>query len=135
MLVDHNRLSQLPYMSVQRAVGHSDKAISDTQFWLQEHLSQPITIATMASHCAMSQRTFIRRFKLAVGITPAHYLQQLRIDSAKGLLENTNYSLDKIIGLVGYDDLSAFRRTFTKRVQLTPQAYRKAFATKLMAAH
>lgn len=130
MLIDHNRLSQLPFMSVQKAIGHNDKAISDTQYWLQGHLAKPITIANMADHSAMSQRTFIRRFKLAVGMTPVSYLQQLRMETAKGLLENTSYSLEQIIDKVGYDDLSAFRRAFVKRVQLTPQAYRKSFAAK-----
>lgn len=128
MLLDNNRLSQLPYMSVQRAMGHNDKAISDCQYWLQEQLANPINIEQMAQYCAMSQRTFIRRFKEAVKMTPASYLQQLRVDSAKQLLENTNYNLEKIVSKVGYDDVSAFRRVFTKLVHLTPQAYRKSFS-------
>ena len=128
MLVDNNRLSQLPFMNVQRALGHTDKAISDCQYWLQERLAQNVSLDDMAQYCTMSQRTFIRRFKAAVKTTPASYLQQLRIDATKQLLENTNHTVEHIVNQVGYEDVSAFRRLFSKHVQLTPQAYRKSFA-------
>lgn len=128
LLVDNNRLSQLPYMTVQTAVGHKDKAIADCQSWLQSHLSEPIELQDMADYCVMGKRTFIRRFKKAVLLTPASYLQQLRIDAAKRYLENTNHPLEQIIGLVGYDDISAFRRVFHKSTELTPAAYRKKFS-------
>ena len=127
LLVDNNRLSQLPYMSVQRAQGHKDKAISDCQYWLHERLANSISIKDMSEYCAMSERTFIRRFKAAVKMTPLSYLQQLRVDAAKQLLENTNLSLELIVNQVGYDDVSAFRRLFTKFTQLTPRAYRSSF--------
>jgi len=128
LLVDNNRLSQLPYMNVQRALGHKDKAISDCQYWLQHHLAQSISIKDMSEYCAMSERTFIRRFKAAVRMTPSSYLQQLRVDAAKQLLENTDLSLERIVNKVGYDDVSAFRRLFTKLTQLTPRGYRSSFA-------
>jgi len=127
MLLDNNRLSQLPYMSVQSAIGHNDKVISDCQYWLQERMAQPISIKEMSEYCTMTQRTFIRRFKAAVGTTPGSYLQRLRVDVAKQLLANTNLSLELIVNKVGYDDVSAFRRLFSKLTQLSPRAYRSAF--------
>ena len=129
MLVDNNRVSQLPYMSVQAAVGHQDQAIADCQYWLQSHLAEPIDLQTMADRCAMSKRTFIRRFKKAVALTPASYLQQLRIDAAKRYLEHTDKTLEQIIEAIGYDDLSAFRRVFQKLTSVTPGAYRRRFAS------
>jgi len=128
LLIDNNRLSQLPYMSVQRAMGHKDKAISDCQYWLQQHLARSISIKDMSEYCAMTERTFIRRFKAAVTMTPSSYLQRLRVDAAKQLLENTDLSLERIVNKVGYDDVSAFRRLFTKLTQLTPRAYRSSFS-------
>lgn len=131
LLLDNNRLSQLPYMSAQGALGHNDKAIAKCQYWLQEHLSHSITIKTMSEQCALSERTLIRRFKAATGVTPLSYLQQLRVDAAKQLLENTNLALEHIVAQVGYDDVSAFRRLFTKLTQLTPRAYRSSFSQKI----
>lgn len=130
MLLDNNRMSQLPYMTVQSAVGHNDQAISDCQFWLQENLVSAISIKDMSEYCAMSERTFIRRFKAAVGLTPGSYFQQLRVDAAKQLLTNTNLALEAIVSKVGYDDVSAFRRLFTKLTQLSPRAYRVSFSTQ-----
>jgi len=127
LLLDNNRMSQLPYMRAQGALGHSDKAIASCQYWLQERLSQSITIKAMSDQCALSERTLIRRFKAATGVTPLSYLQQLRVDAAKQLLENTNLTLENIVTQVGYDDVSAFRRLFTKLTQLTPRAYRSSF--------
>lgn len=128
MLLDYNRLSQLPYMSVQGVLGHNDSAIAKCQYWLQENLSQKITIKTMSQQCALTERTLIRRFKAATGLTPLSYLQQLRVDAAKQLLEKTNLTLEKIVTRIGYDDASAFRRLFTKLTQLTPRAYRHSFS-------
>lgn len=130
MLIDNNRVSQMPYMSVQTTVGHNDKVISDCQFWLQENLASPISVKGMSEYCAMSERTFIRRFKAAVGIPPGSYLQQLRVDAAKQLLANTSLALGTIVSKVGYDDVSAFRRLFTKLTQLTPRAYRVSFSAR-----
>ncbi|PKF56396.1 hypothetical protein CW748_10615 [Alteromonadales bacterium alter-6D02] len=129
MLVDQNRSSQLPYMSVQHTLRHKDKEIADCQHWLTRHLNRPLSVEDMANYCGLSIRTFIRRFKSAVKVTPASYLQRLRIDKAKQLLENTNQSLEQITTQIGYDDISAFRRAFTKQVSLSPQAYRRSFST------
>lgn len=130
MLIDHNRTSQLPYMSVQSSLGHNDQAISECQYWLQERINQSMTIKEMSQQCALSERTFLRRFKAATGLTPLNYLQRLRVDAAKQLLENTNLSLENIVNQIGYEDVSAFRRLFTKLTQLTPRAYRQSFGLK-----
>jgi transcriptional regulator GlxA family with amidase domain len=110
-------------MSVQSLLGHNDKAIAKYQYWLQESLGQKITIKTMSPQCALTERTLIRRFKAATDLTPLSYLQQLRVDAAKQLLE-------KIVTWIGYGDASAFRRLFTKSTQLTPRAYRHSFSNK-----
>lgn len=50
----------------------------------------------MSQQCALTERTLIRRFKTATGVTPLSYLQQLRVDAVKQLLENTNLTLEKL---------------------------------------
>jgi transcriptional regulator GlxA family with amidase domain len=63
---------------------------------LQASLSHKITIEAMSQQCALTERTLIRRFKTATGVTPLSYLQQLRVDAVKQLLENTNLTLEKL---------------------------------------
>lgn len=127
LLVDNNRLSQLPYMQYLPVVKHKDSVISKCQDWIQSNLNKPISLEDMAEIAAMSKRNFIRRFKKAVGETPLSYLQRLRIETAKRYLETTDLHMDQIIEKVGYEDSSAFRRVFQKITSLTPSAYRNKF--------
>ncbi len=128
MLVNSNRLSQLPYMQFPLAIQHQDMVIAKCQEWIQSNLSINVSLEDMANKCAMSKRNFIRRFKKAVGETPAFYLQKLRIEAAKRYLESTNLKLEQIIEKVGYEDSSAFRRVFQKQTSLTPTGYRNKFS-------
>ena len=75
----------------------------------------------------MSRRTFERRFKAATGDTPLFYLQRIRVEAAKRMLENGGLSFDEITYQVGYEDSSSFRKVFSKQTGLQPSAYRKKF--------
>ena len=128
LLVDNNRLSQMPYMQLSSSVRHKDSVIAKCQDWIQSNISNSISLEDMSEICAMSKRNFIRRFKKAVGETPATYLQRLRIEAAKRYLESTDWNLEQIIEKVGYEDSSAFRRVFQKLTSLSPTAYRSKFS-------
>lgn len=132
LLVDSNQLSQLPYMSLQTILPHDDAIIARCQHWLQDNLSKSISVDQMAQHVAMSKRNFIRRFKEAQGDTPANYLRQLRVESAKQYLVNTQMRFEDIVVKVGYEDSSAFRRVFTQATSLTPNAYRQKFSSQAL---
>ena len=127
LLVDNNRLAQLPFMSMQQIHQHSDKAIQDCQRWLQENINKQITVVQMAEFCATSPRNLIRRFKNSVNENPSTYFKTLKLEAAKRLLENTDLHIDKVMSKVGYQDPSAFRRIFVKATSLTPASYRAKF--------
>ncbi|TQV86569.1 GlxA family transcriptional regulator [Aliikangiella coralliicola] len=131
MLLDINRASQLPFMNLPSVVNHNDNVIAKCQDWIQKNLANNIHLDDMSNQSTMSKRNFIRRFKKAVGETPATYLQQIRVEAAKRYLETTDLNLEQIIGKVGYDDLSAFRRVFQKMTSLSPKEYRVKFATQI----
>jgi len=78
-------------------------------------------------------RNFKRRFKEATGQAPLAYLQALRIEKAKQLIESTRMTIDSITLAVGYEDSNSFRRLFRQRVGLSPAAYRKQFQPKVRA--
>ena len=75
----------------------------------------------------MSIRNFMRRFQTATGDKPLHYLQRLRIETAKGLLSGSRKSIKTISYEVGYDDASFFARLFRQHTELSPNQYRQQF--------
>ena len=127
MLTDPHCSSQSPYLSLQQLVPNRDEKIADIQQYLQQHLAENLELGQIASHFAMTQRTLIRRFKLSTGDTPMAYLQKLRIEKAKQLLESSQLPLEQLLPVVGYEDVSSFRKLFQQYTSLTPKAYRERF--------
>ena len=130
MLLDGNRDSQMPYLSLQSFMGHSDEIVSRAQSWMQKNIHRQFDLELVAEKSKTSKRTLIRRFKQALDMTPNNYLQGLRIERAKQLLETSSLSLEKITEKVGYLDVSTFSQLFKKKVRASPSDYRKRFGSK-----
>ncbi len=124
---DFTRSSQEPYRVFDRRRHHSDSQILDCQNWMVKNQGSSFDIKQLPSIANMSQRTFERRFKKATGMTPLTYLQQLRVEKAKDLLETTNDSFDEIAYQLGYNNCGAFRKIFTRYTSLLPSEYRNRF--------
>lgn len=127
MLNEPASISQAPYMSVQQLVPHQDAKVADVQLHLQRHLAQELDLVSLAQRFYMSPRTLIRRFKQATGDTPMAFLQKLRIEKAKKMLETSLLPVEDIMQGVGYQDLSSFRKLFLQYTSLTPKNYRERF--------
>lgn len=128
MLVDTHRASQAPYTTLQQYAGHNDPLVTRCQAWLQDHLAQPFRLEALAAAVGASERTLMRRFRRALGDTPLHYLQQMRLFTARQLLESSALGLEQIVEKVGYTDVSTFRRLFKRELQCSPGEYRRRFA-------
>ncbi len=128
LLIDPSKPSQRPYVVLQDDIEHTDALIVRAEEWLRHHLAEPVTITGLARAVGASQRNLNRRFKSAQGTTPVEYLQTLRVDAAKSLLETTDLGLDEIVARIGYQDGAAFRRLFKERTSLSPREYRQRFA-------
>lgn len=126
-VMDMGRESQAAYGSIHARRCHQDDAIIAVQDWLDNHLSEPIRMDELAARFHMTPRTFKRRFHNATGDTPLRYLQQLRLEKAKKLLEQPHRRLAEITRAVGYEDTSAFSRLFHARTGMTPGTYRSRF--------
>ena len=109
---------------------HQDVTILQVQQWLEEHFAEKFRIEDVARQHGMSIRNFMRRFQGATGDKPLHYLQRLRIETAKGLLSATRKSIKTISYEVGYDDASFFARLFRQHAGLSPNQYRRQFQHK-----
>jgi len=110
---------------------HPDEDIIQIQLWLQENYGAKIKFTELAEKFEMSTRTLNRRFKNAAGITPVEYVQKIRIDTAKELVQTTNLSIGEVMFKTGYHDHSHFLRLFKKYHGITPSQYRTTVRAKL----
>ncbi|MCR6501820.1 transcriptional regulator FtrA [Shinella sp. CPCC 101442] len=94
---------------------------------MREHLGADHTVATLARRAGMSDRTFLRRFESATGMTPARWLLVQRLGKARDLLEETSASIEEIAALSGFGTTGTLRHHFRLHLSTTPVAYREAF--------
>lgn len=128
LLIDPSRHSQSPYRTHSFNKNHGDSVILAIQNWLHENYRHTATVQDLAARAGLGERTFMRNFKKATGDTPLEYLQQLRIEAARTLLESTVETVDGITLKTGYEDTSSFRKLFKKHTGLSPSQYRKKFS-------
>lgn len=112
---------------------HPDEDIVQAQIWLQDNCHREINLKELATLFGMSSRNFNRRFKNATDQTPLQYLQEIRIDMAKDLLQTSNLSIHEIAYRVGYKDMGYFASLFKKLLATTPSQYRSTVRSKLFA--
>jgi AraC family transcriptional regulator len=93
--------------------------------YIEEHLSQDISLATLAEVARLSPYHFVRAFKQSFGLPPHRYLSSLRIQQAKSLLANPAMSVTQIGFNLGFSEASSFTTSFRKHTGLTPTAYRR----------
>lgn len=124
---DHSE-GQLPFAGVQRPRRHDDAVISEIQGWIADNYHRANPVAAMVEQSRLAERTFMRRFRAATGSTPMEYVQTMRIEEAKHLLETTEAAIDQVAIEVGYEDPNFFRRLFKRRVGVTPARYRQRFS-------
>lgn len=118
---------QMPFAAMARPKQHDDEIIADIQQWIADHYSIANPVSRMASRSGLAERTFKRRFARCTGYTPLDYVQSLRIEEAKHMLEATDRAIDDIALDVGYEDPNSFRRLFKRTTSITPSHYRLKF--------
>lgn len=106
--------------------GTTREQIEAAAAYFNENYTARINVDEYAESLHMSTAWFIRSFKQYVGLSPARYIQSLRIVNAQRLLERTKYSIDEVSEIVGYDNPLYFSRVFKKETGLSPAQYRKA---------
>lgn len=131
MIVDTGRREQRYYQSFTPKLDHGDVEIIKVQHYIQTHLDDPLPVVTLLEQCFLSERTFLRRFVRATTLKPKQYIQRVRIQRACDLIETTHDTFESISLKVGYEDNSAFRKTFIKIMGLTPREFRSRFATNI----
>lgn len=116
---------QMLYAARARARRHDDALVARCQTWIAEHYAAPNPVTRLVTYSGLPERTFTRRFTAATGYSPVEYVQTLRIEEAKQLLETTGEPTDVVAAQVGYEDPAFFRRLFKRRTGVTPARYRQ----------
>ena len=124
-----------PFVPFAPPTDHGDTAIRELQDWLASHDSLRISVNDMAHQSGLPGPTLNRRFRRATGYSPARYLQHLRVEEAKRLLERTDHPVDVISWDVGYEEPAAFRRVFRRLTSLSPGEYRRKFCIPVRAEY
>lgn len=127
-LHDKGTRSQAPYSIFSGPRDHGDTRILKIQKTLEKEYTKNFDFNALAKEYGMGRRTLERHFRKATGGTPLAYLQQIRVEHAKQLLEKGTESFDEISYQVGYMDSSFFRKLFIKYTSLRPSQYRARFS-------
>lgn len=127
LLIDPPRSSQRPFAHFLPQFDHGDAPILQAQQHVHAHPAEAHGLAELSAMAGLGDRTFLRRFSAATGLTPTQYVQNVRIAKAREMLELTQQTVDQIAWGIGYEDPAAFRKVFKKLTGIAPNAYRMRF--------
>ncbi|WP_095448676.1 GlxA family transcriptional regulator [Ochrobactrum quorumnocens] len=127
LLIDPPGREQSYYSGLAPRLTHGDAAIIKAQHFLEANGGKEARLAILAKQAGLEERTFLRRFHRATGMTATDYAQRLRTAKAQELLQFGYSPIERIAWEVGYSDPSAFSKIFVRIVGLSPGEYRQRF--------
>ena len=127
-IIDSKRGNQNSYTNVTLHKPHADQLVKQVQEFIEENFRQSMQVSNLAAMVNITPRTLNRRFQSAVAMRPIEYIQAVRIEQAKRLLELGDVTIKSLAEQVGYDDISSFTRLFKRATELTPKEYQDKFS-------
>lgn len=121
-VVDTTRSTLADY--VPTGQGDPNRFILEAKNFIRQAGEAPITTTQLARALKVSERTLYRRLKEATGEAPKHFVDRLRVEAARMLLETTHRSIKQLASAAGYADEASFRRAFRRYAGMTPSEYR-----------
>jgi transcriptional regulator GlxA family with amidase domain len=101
-------------------------ALQDVQRWVIAHPAEDASLAALASRAGLSPRHFARVFRQELGMTPASWVERVRIDTARAKLEAGDRP-KQVATACGFGDVDTFRRAFQRQLGVTPADYRRRY--------
>ncbi|MGY0490473.1 GlxA family transcriptional regulator [Streptomyces sp. WG-D5] len=105
--------------------------LREVQQWISEHPDDDLSVESLASRARLSPRQFARAFQAEAGLTPGKYVERVRVEHARRLLEDTADGVEEISRASGYGTPEAMRRAFLKTLGTPPAEYRRRFHAPL----
>ena len=112
-------------LRAQAATGR--EPLRNVQRWVVAHPGADCSIEALAARAAMSPRHFARTFTREVGSTPGRWVEEVRVEAARLLLETTDRTVDAVASATGFGTAETLRRAFVRRLHVAPTDYRKRF--------
>ncbi|MCM2579886.1 GlxA family transcriptional regulator [Streptomyces meridianus] len=103
------------------------RPLRDVQQWITENPGTDLSVEALAARAALSPRHFARAFRAEVGVPPGRYVDRVRLESARRLLEDTADSIERTARACGYGTPEAMRRAFVRTLGVAPAEYRRRF--------
>jgi transcriptional regulator GlxA family with amidase domain len=125
---------QLPFANLVRRQAHADSVVRQAENWLRAHYREPQAVIGAVMECGIPERSLKRRFAAATGSSVIGYVQNLRIEEAKRMLESGDTALEEVAAAVGYENPAFFRKLFKRATGLTAGHYRRMFQPIFNAA-
>ncbi|MGE7687317.1 AraC family transcriptional regulator [Peribacillus simplex] len=116
---------QIPQENFVLSKSEESVLLNDIKSYIDEHYQEDITLNLLSQRFHISSYYLVHVFKKSTGFSPIQYIIRRRIGEAQSLLINTNDSITKIAGMVGYDNTSYFTTLFSKTVGMSPNKYRQ----------
>ena len=111
----------------------ADSPLCELQAWIAEHPDEDLSVGSLAGRVHLSERQFSRVFTREFGTTPADYVERVRIEQARRLLETDGGSLETVAFRTGFASAEVMRRAFRRRLGASPREYRERFRSPLSA--
>ncbi|MFU1478246.1 GlxA family transcriptional regulator [Roseovarius sp. C7] len=111
-----------------------DPRIRRVQLHVWENPTADLSLSKLAKKAAMSERSLVRRFKQVANTTLSQYIEDVRLTSARQLLESSQQSIQSVAANAGFGTAATLRRVFMRRLGVSPSAYRLSFGTDHAAA-
>ncbi|MFF0459239.1 GlxA family transcriptional regulator [Streptomyces mexicanus] len=105
------------------------RRVEDLRHHILRHLREPLTVADLAAHAHVSDRQLTRIFKSELGTTPHAYIESVRVERARHLLESSDDTLERVASTCGFGTVDTLVRAFRRRLETTPAEYRRRFRT------
>jgi transcriptional regulator GlxA family with amidase domain len=103
--------------------------LSELMTWMLSHLNEDLSVEALAAKACLCPRHFSRRFKIEFGVTPADFVEKVRLDDARRRLSSGDNSVENVGTSVGFTSADAFRRAFERRLGINPSDYRRRFTS------
>jgi transcriptional regulator GlxA family with amidase domain len=101
--------------------------LRDLQAWIADNLDADLSVPALAERAFMSPRNFARAFRREVGMTPAVYVESVRLERARAELEAGETPVEAVAAACGFGTVETMRRAFQRRFNVNPTAYRSRF--------
>ena len=129
-----DRKTQSPFAMFTGQKKHEDEPIKQAQEFIENNLTEKISVEGLAVKYAIGKRHFERRFKKATNNTPVEYIQRVKIEAAKKQFENSGKNVNEVMYEVGYSDTKFFRTVFKKITGLSPVEYKNKYNREVAVA-